>query len=82
MYSEVPPWKSDGKSRPPDIMWVCDPERYELQIVRFSDPETVARYIETRTIHNACRVALRTGEQYIETHRGTMLSAQRGGNMG
>jgi hypothetical protein len=66
MYSETPPWKRDGKACPPNIMRRCEPERYELQVVRFSDPETVAQYIEARTMHDACRVALRVGEHYID----------------
>lgn len=82
MSHEIPPWKRDGKAHPPNVMWWCEPERYELQLFQFGEPNVIARYVETRTFHDACRVALRNGEQYIETHRGTMLSAQRGGNIG
>jgi hypothetical protein len=65
MHPEIPSWKYDGKSHPPDMMRRCEPERYELQLLQFGDPEVVARYIGTRTLHDACRSALRSGERCI-----------------
>jgi hypothetical protein len=47
------------------MMRRCEPERYELQLLQFGDPEVVARYIGTRTLHDACRSALRSGERCI-----------------
>ena len=70
MQPDIPPWKQDGKPCPPEIMRKCEPERYELQLFQFGDPESIAQYTETRTVHDACRVALRTGEQCIKDTNG------------